>query len=157
MDWVKHVHPNDQLVKFNPNKGKDKLFIDPPMEEDLDLPVQHYSPEADFCAYIESGSESEDESAAEEQAGEPAEEAQQALLSLTCLTGVWQEELRETWEFLFQTFSYPTGVGHPVPTESSKCSKWILNFFLLEVAALVYAAVRSQSFIKLGSFHQHIS
>ena len=50
VDRVKHVHPNDQLVKFDPEKGKDRPFDDPPMEDDLDLPVQIYSPEADFGA-----------------------------------------------------------------------------------------------------------
>ena len=43
------------------------------------MPVQHYSPETDFGTYIESVSESEDESATEEQAGEPTKEIQQAL------------------------------------------------------------------------------
>ena len=46
---------------------------------DLSLPVQHYSPEADFGAYIESASESEDESAAGEQASEAENEDQPAL------------------------------------------------------------------------------
>ena len=40
--------------------------------------MQHYSPEADFGAYIESASESEDESVTGEQAGESAKETQQA-------------------------------------------------------------------------------
>ena len=72
VDQVKHVHPNHKLVKFDPNKGKDKSFGDTPIEEDLDVPAQHYFPEADFSAYIESASESEDESVTGEQAGEPA-------------------------------------------------------------------------------------
>ena len=42
------------------------------------MPVLHYSPEADFGAYIKSASESEDESVTREQAGEPAKETQQA-------------------------------------------------------------------------------
>ena len=78
VDRVKHAHPNDQLVKFDPEKGKDRPFGDPPMEEDLSLPLQHYSPEADFGAYIESASESEDESAAGEQASEAENEDQPA-------------------------------------------------------------------------------
>ena len=65
-------------MKFDPEKGKDRPFGDPSVEEDLDLPVQHYSPEADFGAYIESASESEDESATGEQAEKPVEEAQPA-------------------------------------------------------------------------------
>ena len=44
----------------------------------LDLPVQHYSPEADFGAYIESASESEDESPTGEEAEEAGKEAQPA-------------------------------------------------------------------------------
>ena len=65
-------------MKFDPEKGKDRPFQDPPVEEDLDMLVQHYSPEADFGAYIESASESEDKSATGEQAEEQAEEAQPA-------------------------------------------------------------------------------
>ena len=72
------MHPNDQLVKFDPEKGKDRPFSDPPVEEDSDLPVHHYSPEADFSAYIESTSKSEDESGTGEQAEEPVEETQPA-------------------------------------------------------------------------------
>ena len=48
------------------------------MEEDLSLPVQHYSPEADFGAYRESTSESEDKSAAGEKADEAEHEIQPA-------------------------------------------------------------------------------
>ena len=35
MDQVKHVYPNNQLVKFDPNKGNNKPFGDPPVKEDL--------------------------------------------------------------------------------------------------------------------------
>ena len=85
VDRVKHAHSNDQLVKFDPEKGKDRPFGDPPVEEDLDLPVQHYSPEADFCPYIESPSESEDKSATGEQAEEADEGAQQARMGQPAL------------------------------------------------------------------------
>ena len=58
VDLVKHAHPNDQLEKFDPEKGKDSHFSsDPPVEEDLNLLIQHYSPESDFDTYIESVSE----------------------------------------------------------------------------------------------------
>ena len=50
------------------------LTTDPPVEEDLDVPVQHYSTEADFGANIESASESEDKSVTLEQAGEPPDD-----------------------------------------------------------------------------------
>ena len=60
VDRGKHAHPNNQLVKFDLEKGKDRPFSDPPVEEDLSQPVQHYSPGADFGALIESASESED-------------------------------------------------------------------------------------------------
>ena len=63
-------------MKLNPEKGKDRPFGDPSVEEDLDLPVQHYSPGADLGAYIESASKSEDESATGEQAEEAGDEAQ---------------------------------------------------------------------------------
>ena len=76
VDRAKHAHPNDQLVRFDPEKGKDRQFSDPPVEEDLSLPVQHYSSEADFGAYIESASKSEDESVTGEQADEADNEDQ---------------------------------------------------------------------------------
>ena len=78
VDRVKHANRNDQLVKFDPEKGQDRPFSDPPVEEDLDLPVQHYSPEAVFGAYMESASESENKSATGEQAEEADKGAQPA-------------------------------------------------------------------------------
>ena len=79
VDRVKHAHPNDQQVKIDPEKGKDGQVSDPPVEEDLSLTVQHYSPEADFGAYIESACESEDKSATGEQAEEAENETQPTL------------------------------------------------------------------------------
>ena len=123
VDQAKHAHPNDQLVKFDPEKGKDRQFSDPPVEEDLSLPVQHYSPEADFGACIESASESEEESAAGEQAGEAEHEIQPAGAGQPALPvppdmSEWRvtRGQPETWDFLFLTFSCRTGVGRPLPT-----------------------------------------
>ena len=70
-------------MKFYFEKGKDRQFSGPPVEEDLSLPVQHYSSEADFGAYIESASECE--SATGEQASEADNEDQPARVGQPAL------------------------------------------------------------------------
>ena len=124
------MHPNNQLVKFDPEKGKDRTFGDPPGEGDLNLPVQHYSPEADFSACIESASESEDESPTGEQAKEPVEEAQPARAGLPALPAfpdmperrVTRGAARDLGRF-FLTFSCLTGVGCPPPIGNRSSSR----------------------------------
>ena len=56
------VHVNDQLVKFNPDAGKDFPFQeDEDIAEPTDRPVKHYSADVNFGDF-ESTSRSEDES-----------------------------------------------------------------------------------------------
>ena len=73
VDRVKHMHVNDQLVKFNPDVGKDY-----PFQKDLDDcdepaegPVKHYSADVNFGDY-ESASSSKDESEQQEDNADPA-------------------------------------------------------------------------------------
>ena len=73
VDRVKHMHVNDQLVKFNPDIGKDYPFQKDKedCDEPVEGPVKHYSADVNF-GDCESASSSEDESEETEDNADPA-------------------------------------------------------------------------------------
>ena len=117
VDRVKHIHVNDQLVKYNPEIGKDYPFQkdQEDFDEPVEGPVKHYSADVNF-GDCESASSSEDESE------ETEDNAVPLPLTPASLPGAPERRVtrgrRETWEFLSRTFSCRTDVGHHQPIES---------------------------------------
>ena len=88
------MHVNNQLVKYNPDAGKDYPFQkDNDCDEPTEGPVEHYSVDMNFGDF-ESASSSEDESKEKEDNADPANEpplppspATASLPERLCYTG----------------------------------------------------------------------